>query len=124
MICCRENDISNNRDRLFCVYVHIFNVSGIWLWISFGLLGASLKASSPLTVILVQDIIPGYDGIAGGLIMGTAVGLVQVGALVAGLLGNSLGRELAVRTVLILLAVGIILSSIYPKRLKVLNRYA
>ena len=104
------------------IYLLIFFISsGIWLWILLGMLGAYLKASSPLLILLAQELMLGNTGVAGGLIMGTAIGLGQVRALATGILGDSYGLKFADLTASVLLVIGLILSLLLQKKIRLMN---
>jgi MFS transporter, FSR family, fosmidomycin resistance protein len=95
-------------------YLLFFYSSGIWLWISLGVVGAAVQATIPVTIVMAQELIPQNKGLASGLVMGFAVGLGQIGALITGLLGDQIGLEPAVKTTLIIMLIGLGFSLYYP----------
>lgn len=64
---------------------------GIWLWPLLGLLGISVFALLPLTIMMGQDSIPEKPSLGAGLALGLANGLGAVAVLGLGLLVNSWG---------------------------------
>lgn len=48
---------------------------GIYLWLAIGLLGASLSASFPLTIMMAQELLPAYAGLASGMMQGLGFGI-------------------------------------------------
>ncbi|MCL5046780.1 MAG: hypothetical protein M1598_08355, partial [Actinobacteria bacterium] len=92
--------------------------SGPLSWVMLGLSGAVLQAPIPLTVIMAQELVPAHGGVASGMIMGLAVGIGNLGAMVTGMIGDRLGLLLAVRSVILLLALGTVLAFLYPSSVK------
>lgn len=59
-------------------------VSGIWLWIACGALGIMLFATFPLTILIVQDILPENRSFGSGLALGLANAFGAVGIMIIG----------------------------------------
>ena len=78
------------------------------------MVGAAVQATIPVTIVMAQELIPQNKGLASGLVMGFAVGLGQIGALITGLLGDQIGLEPAVKTTLIIMLIGLGFSLYYP----------
>ncbi|OAT80808.1 MFS transporter [Desulfotomaculum copahuensis] len=64
--------------------------SGIWLWVSIGLLGAALFSTASVTMVLGQSIFPQHKGMASGLALGLGNTLGSAGVGLLGLYAQHL----------------------------------
>lgn len=64
---------------------------GPWVWIFAGASGAALLASYSVTVVLTQELMPHYLGLASGLIMGLGFGTGGLGTALSGYLADMFG---------------------------------
>jgi FSR family fosmidomycin resistance protein-like MFS transporter len=62
-----------------------------WLWVFAVLSGAALLASFSVTVVLAQELMPGYIGLASGLILGLGFGMGGLGVAVSGWMADGIG---------------------------------
>lgn len=66
---------------------------GPWVWLLAGLSGAALLASFSVTVVLAQELLPRYLGLASGLILGLGFGTGGLGTALSGFLADRIGLE-------------------------------
>jgi FSR family fosmidomycin resistance protein-like MFS transporter len=64
---------------------------GVWIWLLAGASGAALLASFAVTIVLAQELLPRYLGLASGLILGLAFGTGGLGTAVSGFLADKIG---------------------------------
>jgi FSR family fosmidomycin resistance protein-like MFS transporter len=64
---------------------------GPWVWVFAGASGAALLASYSVTVVLTQELLPHYLGLASGLIMGLGFGTGGLGTALSGYLADMFG---------------------------------
>jgi FSR family fosmidomycin resistance protein-like MFS transporter len=64
---------------------------GGWVWLLAGASGAALLASFAVTIVLAQELMPQYLGLASGLILGLGFGTGGVGTAFSGFLADRLG---------------------------------
>jgi FSR family fosmidomycin resistance protein-like MFS transporter len=65
--------------------------SGPWVWLSVGASGAALLASFSVTIVLAQELMPRYVGLASGLILGLGFGTGGLGSALSGFLADMFG---------------------------------
>lgn len=68
---------------------------GWLLWLNLGLLGAALSASFPLTIVMAQELLPSYAGMASGMMQGLGFGLGSIGLYFTGHQAEQYGLEMA-----------------------------
>ncbi|MCJ7595629.1 MAG: MFS transporter [Desulfobacterales bacterium] len=77
---------------LYPIFSSLFMVSsGVWLWLLAGASGAMLLASFSVTVVLTQELLPGYLGLASGLVLGLGFGMGGVGTALTGWIADMIG---------------------------------
>ncbi|MBR9981426.1 MAG: MFS transporter [Desulfatitalea sp.] len=64
---------------------------GPWIWILAGASGAALLASFSVTIVLTQELLPRYIGLASGLILGLSFGTGGLGTALSGFLADRIG---------------------------------
>jgi FSR family fosmidomycin resistance protein-like MFS transporter len=64
---------------------------GGWIWLLAGASGAALLASFAVTIVLTQELMPQYVGLASGLILGLGFGTGGLGTAFSGYLADRLG---------------------------------
>jgi FSR family fosmidomycin resistance protein-like MFS transporter len=64
---------------------------GPWIWILAGASGAALLASFSVTIVLTQELLPRYLGLASGLILGLGFGTGGLGTALSGYLADHFG---------------------------------
>jgi FSR family fosmidomycin resistance protein-like MFS transporter len=64
---------------------------GGWIWLLAGASGAALLASFAVTIVVVQELMPQYVGLASGLILGLGFGAGGLGTAFSGFLADKLG---------------------------------
>lgn len=64
---------------------------GLWIWLLAGASGAALLASFAVTIVLAQELLPRYLGLASGLILGLGFGTGGLGTALSGFLADKLG---------------------------------
>jgi FSR family fosmidomycin resistance protein-like MFS transporter len=64
---------------------------GGWIWLLAAASGAALLASFAVTIVLAQELLPRYLGLASGLILGLGFGTGGLGTAVSGILADTLG---------------------------------
>ena len=79
--------------------------------------GFSLMSSFATTLVLSQEMMPGYEGMASGLTIGLTIGLGGVGVTVLGYIADMYGVPAVFRIMPILPLIGLLLSSLLPGRL-------
>jgi len=67
--------------------------SGGWLWVVLGVLGISLFATLPLSVLIAQDILPENRSLGSGLALGLSNGLAALGIMALGPVAAHWGPE-------------------------------
>jgi MFS transporter, FSR family, fosmidomycin resistance protein len=65
--------------------------SGPWVWVFAGASGAALLASFSVTIVLAQELLPRYLGLASGLILGLGFGTGGLGTALSGYLADLFG---------------------------------
>lgn len=88
---------------------------GIYLWLAIGLLGAALSASFPLTIMMAQELLPAYAGMASGMMQGLGFGIGGIGLSLTGHIAEAQSISTALTWMIVpaLLAFG--LSYIFAK---------
>jgi FSR family fosmidomycin resistance protein-like MFS transporter len=69
----------------------MLKTGGPLMWIFAGASGAALLASFSVTIVLAQELLPGYLGLASGLILGLGFGTGGLGTAVTGFLADIFG---------------------------------
>jgi FSR family fosmidomycin resistance protein-like MFS transporter len=64
---------------------------GGWIWLLAGASGAALLASFAVTIVVAQELMPQFVGLASGLILGLGFGTGGLGTAISGLLADTLG---------------------------------
>jgi FSR family fosmidomycin resistance protein-like MFS transporter len=64
---------------------------GAWIWLLAGASGAALLASFAVTIVVAQELLPQYVGLASGLILGLGFGTGGLGTAFSGFLADMLG---------------------------------
>ncbi|MFO7785935.1 MAG: MFS transporter, partial [Desulfatiglandales bacterium] len=64
---------------------------GVWVWFLAGVAGAALLASFSVTVVWIQELLPGNLGLASGLSLGLGFGTGGLGAAFTGYLADTIG---------------------------------
>ena len=64
---------------------------GGWIWLLAGASGAALLASFAVTIVVAQELMPQYVGLASGLILGLGFGTGGLGTALSGFLADKLG---------------------------------
>jgi FSR family fosmidomycin resistance protein-like MFS transporter len=64
---------------------------GGWIWLLAGASGAALLASFAVTIVVAQELMPHYVGLASGLILGLGFGAGGLGTAFSGFLADKLG---------------------------------
>jgi FSR family fosmidomycin resistance protein-like MFS transporter len=64
---------------------------GPWVWVLAGASGAALLASFSVTIVLAQELLPRYLGLASGLILGLGFGTGGLGTAFSGYLADMVG---------------------------------
>jgi MFS transporter, FSR family, fosmidomycin resistance protein len=62
-----------------------------WLWVLIGASGAALLASFSVTIVMAQELLPKYLGLASGLILGLGFGMGGLGVAVSGWIADMVG---------------------------------
>lgn len=68
---------------------------GNFLWLAIGLLGAALSASFPLTIMMAQELMPKYAGLASGMMQGLGFGIGSLGLVLTGHLAENYNLDFA-----------------------------
>ena len=66
---------------------------GGWIWLLAGASGAALLSSFAVTIVVAQELIPQYVGLASGLILGLGFGTGGLGSAFSGFLADRLGLD-------------------------------
>ena len=91
--------------------------SGVLTMILLVFTGFSLISSFATTLVLSQEMMPGYEGMASGLTIGLTIGLGGVGVTVLGYIADMYGVPAVFRIMPLLPLIGLLLSSLLPGRL-------
>jgi len=93
---------------------------GPWVWVFAGASGAALLASYSVTVVLTQELLPHYLGLASGLILGLGFGTGGLGTAFSGYLADMFGLYTTfwIMAVAPLLAVGLAMLIKVPAEFK------
>lgn len=79
---------------LYPALASLFMISeGPWQWVLAGAAGAAILSSFSVTLVLAQDLLPQYLGLASGLIMGLGFGTGGLGVALSGYLADRVGLE-------------------------------
>jgi len=97
---------------------------GPWVWIFAGASGAALLASNSVTIVLTQELLPHYLGLASGLVMGLGFGTGGLGSALSGYLADMFGLYITfwILAVAPLLCVGLAMLIKIPAELKPTDR--
>jgi FSR family fosmidomycin resistance protein-like MFS transporter len=68
---------------------------GPWIWVMAAASGAALLASFSVTIVLTQELLPRYLGLASGLILGLGFGTGGLGTALSGYLADMFGLDTA-----------------------------
>jgi FSR family fosmidomycin resistance protein-like MFS transporter len=82
-----------------------------WLWLLIGASGAALLASFSVTIVLAQELLPKYLGLASGLILGLGFGTGGLGVAVSGWIADTVGLYKAVWILALVPVLGSILAA-------------
>jgi FSR family fosmidomycin resistance protein-like MFS transporter len=63
----------------------------LWLWVFIGASGAALLSSFSVTIVLAQELLPKYLGLASGLILGLGFGTGGLGVAMSGWIADRMG---------------------------------
>ena len=91
--------------------------SGVLTMILLDFTGFSLISSFATPLVLSQEMMPGYEGMASGLTIGLTIGLGGVGVTVLGYIADLYGVPAVFRIMPLLPLIGLLLSSLLPGRL-------
>jgi len=91
--------------------------SGLATLILLALTGFALISSFATTVVLAQEMMPGYVGMASGLTIGFSIGLGGVGATLLGYVADHFGVPSVFTVLSVLPIVGLALASLLPGKL-------
>lgn len=92
---------------------------GGWVWLLAGASGAALLASFAVTIVLAQELMPQYVGLASGLILGLGFGTGGLGSALSGFLADRLGLNPVLWILALAPVLGAVLAAfIKPQRAK------
>ncbi|SMD01115.1 MFS transporter [Sporomusa malonica] len=91
--------------------------TGLATLIVLALTGLSLISSFATTVVLAQEMMPGYVGMASGLTIGFSIGLGGVGATILGYVADHFGVPSVFTVLSVLPIAGVVLASFLPGKL-------
>jgi FSR family fosmidomycin resistance protein-like MFS transporter len=83
---------------------------GGWIWLLAGASGAALLASFAVTIVVAQELMPQFVGLASGLILGLGFGTGGLGTAVSGFLADKLGLYAVMWILAIIPALGAFLA--------------
>lgn len=89
--------------------------SGIWLWISLGVLGISLFASLPLGILIAQDILPENRSLGSGLALGLSNALGALGVMALGPVASVWGLQAPLWVALACGVISVPLAALLPE---------
>lgn len=94
----------------------VLGAQGGTLALLLGLFGMVLISTFSVTVVMAQRLLPGNLGVASGLMVGFAIGTGGLGVTLLGLLADHRGVPFALRSIIVLPALGVLLSLLvrYP----------
>lgn len=96
--------------------LHVFlNTNGVLQVAALAVAGAALMAPWTLSVVMVQDAMPGQPGLASGLTLGTAYSGISLAVYVLGLVADSFGLDLTMSIVVWMPAVAAVISLAVPE---------
>lgn len=85
--------------------IGFFNTEGVLSRIMLAGSGFMIQSSVPVSVVIAQKLLHRNAAMASGLMMGFTFGVGGIGALLIGVLGDFIGLSLAVKSLLVLLAI-------------------
>jgi FSR family fosmidomycin resistance protein-like MFS transporter len=83
---------------------------GGWVWLLAGASGAALLASFAVTIVVAQELMPRFVGLASGLILGLGFGTGGLGTALSGFLADRLGLSAVMWILAIIPALGAFLA--------------
>ncbi|HRE25417.1 MAG TPA: MFS transporter [Anaerolineales bacterium] len=92
------------------------NTSGVLQIAALAIAGAALTAPWTLSVVMVQDAMPGQPGLASGLTLGTAYSGISLAVYALGLVADNFGLDLTMTVVIWMPALAAALSLWVPNR--------
>lgn len=91
-----------------------YQASGIWAWITLALAGAFINCSLPVTVVVVQRLLPANAGLASGLMVGLVAAVVSFCLPITGAIADHWGAQAALYSFLPLLPIAALLARFLP----------
>lgn len=83
-------------------------------WLGIALLGASLHAMVPVSIVIAQELVPHRAGMAAGLMMGFSYGLGGLCTPITGRIADTYGIEMALKSTYPVLAIAVLLCFFLP----------
>lgn len=84
-------------------------------WIVIFFCGAGLQCPAPSSLVWAQKLLPNYEGMASGMMLGLSFGLGGIGAAVTGAMGDEIGLHNALKWTLLPLVASVAIAMTIPK---------
>jgi FSR family fosmidomycin resistance protein-like MFS transporter len=96
----------------------IFVVRGLALFATMGAVGVAMISSFTVTIVMAQELLPQYHGMASGLMAGFAIGTGGIGVALLGVIADHCGVPVAIKSIMVLPLTGFLISLFirYPLR--------
>ena len=93
-----------------------YMASGWMVFVALAALGMALISSFTVTVVMAQELLPRYLGVASGLMVGFAIGTGGIGVTVLGVIADYYGVPVALKSIMVLPLTGLLISFLirYP----------
>jgi MFS transporter, FSR family, fosmidomycin resistance protein len=106
---------------LTSVLLPLFFVTSGWMvFVALAALGMALISSFTVTVVMAQELLPRYLGVASGLMVGFAIGTGGIGVTILGIIADHYGVPVALKSIMVLPVAGLLISFLvrYPLKSK------
>lgn len=100
---------------LFPLQALLLHSSGWWTAIYLALAGLAVVATFAMTLVMSQDYMPGYPGVASGLAIGFSIGMGGIGVTLLGALADRWGVPATLELMVFLPLLGLLVTFLLPK---------
>ncbi|MGB9867630.1 MAG: MFS transporter [Bacillota bacterium] len=97
------------------LHLLLCNVSGMWFVVVLAVEGFVLVSSFTITLLMSQEYLPGFMGLASGLNVGFSVGMGGIGASVIGLIADAKGLPFAFKSIAFYPLLALALALLLPR---------
>ncbi|MCL4425051.1 MAG: MFS transporter [Firmicutes bacterium] len=100
---------------LFPLQALLLHSSGWWTVLLLSLAGLAVVATFAMTLVMSQDYMPGYPGVASGLAIGFSIGMGGIGVTLLGALADRWGVPATLEMMVFLPIIGLLVTFFLPR---------